>query len=221
MCIYYVGGVLVERVKPVKRNDTIFVGDDCYEINGRSYPRVTRILDIIAKPEFYRWYAKHGMKKCREYRDDRAAFGTRIHSEIRHDLDGSPVNLEDLELKQVFKKYRLWKSMHVVKPVCLECSIWSDNLDCAGTCDFVGMFDGRMMLLDWKTSMKVYDTYPLQVAAYLLMYENVYRCELFGAGVVCFNSKGVFEKFFSREECMVLVDVFVHARELYRWKYGK
>lgn len=209
------------RVRKPSLDTGFFVSDDCYEINGKSYVRVTRVLDIVAKPEFYRWYAKHGYEWCVDYRDDRAVFGTRMHKEFHNFLDDKPVWLDSKEMKEVYSHFKSWLSLHDVKPVCLECNVYNDELSTAGTIDFVGDFDGKTIVLDWKTSKKVYDTYPVQVAIYMFMYESMYDIVLDGAGVVCFTKSGVVESWFSREECLELVKVFRAARELYRWKYGK
>jgi hypothetical protein len=206
---------------PVKDVD-IVVDRDTYEIDGMRYARVTRVLDIIAKPEFYRWYAKHGVRKCNSIRDDRAAFGTRLHKEIQNKLEGKNVWLDNPEMVKCFKNFNLWLSLHDVEIHCLECNIWNKELLSAGTCDFVGRVDGKNMLLDWKSSKRVYDTHNLQVAAYLYMYELQFNKVLGGgAGVICVTKDGVEERYLSRDECLELVKLFRYARELFRWKFKK
>jgi len=202
--------------------EKIKVNKNTYEIDGKHYVRVTRVLDIVAKPEFYRWYAKHGYEWCINYRDDRASFGTRVHKEIQNRLEDKNVWLDNSEMSSVFEHFKKWEKSHELIPIFLEKRLVSDELMSAGTCDYVGMVDGRLMVLDWKTSKRVYDMYPVQVAIYLWMYEQMTGAVVDGgAGVVCFKRDGVVEKFFSRDECLELVDVFRHARALYKWKYNK
>ena len=197
------------------------VKKNTYEIDGKEYVRVTRVLDIIAKPEFYRWYAKHGYEWCVNYRDDRAAFGTRVHKEIQNFLEENNVWIDNIEMGNVFNVFTDWYNSHDIEPVFLEKHLVSDELMTAGTCDFIGRMDDKWMVLDWKTSKRVYDNYPVQVAIYLWMYEQMSGEKMDGAGVVCFTEKDVKAKYFSRDECLKLVEVFRHARALYRWKYGK
>jgi len=199
----------------------IKVYKNTYEINGKHYVRVTRCLDIIAKPEFYRWFGKHGYEWCTSYRDDRAAFGTRVHKEIQNFLEDKNVWLDNNEMSQVFEYFKEWYGKHELIPTFLEKHLVSDSLMAAGTCDFIGYMDGKLMVLDWKTSKKVYDNYPVQVATYLWMYEQMTGSVVDGAGIICFKKDGVVERYMSRDECLELVDVFRHARALYRWKYGK
>jgi len=199
----------------------VVVNKNSYEIDGKEYVRVTRVLDIIAKPEFYRWYAKHGYEWCTNYRDDRAAFGTRVHKEIQNYLEDKNVWIDNKEMGEVFDVFKSWYDMHELEPCFLEKHLVCDDVMAAGTCDYVGMFDGKASVLDWKTSKKVYDNYPIQVATYLVMYEKMTGEKADQAGVICFTKDGVVEKYFDREECYELFEVFKHARALYRWKHGK
>lgn len=176
---------------------------------------------MIAKPEFYRWYAKFGWKHCTRVRDDRAAYGTRFHKEIQNFLEGKEVWLDNVEMQETFQVFLDWYESHDIKPEGLEVRLFNDELGVAGTCDFVGFFDGELWVIDWKTSKRVYDNYGLQVAIYLWMYEQQYDKVCRGAGVVCFRDGKVHEKYFTRSECMNNLEVYKHARELYRWKYGK
>ena len=200
---------------------TIEVTKNTYEKDGKSYVRVTRVLDIIAKPEFYRWYAKFGWEHCIRVRDDRAAFGTRIHKEIQNWLEDKNIWIDNKEMSETMDLFKDWCVLHDVVPEKLELHLFNDEMGVAGTCDFFGRFDGKDMIIDWKTSKKIYDNYRLQVAAYLYMFEQAYNRELDGAGIVCFRDGKVVEEFLSRDECLGLVSVFKNARELYRWKHGK
>jgi len=200
---------------------TIEVTRNSYKKDGKEYVRVTRVLDIIAKPEFYRWYAKYGWDYCINYRDDRAAFGTRVHKEIQNWLENKKVWIDNEEMGKVFDIFKMWYDIHDFKVENLEVHLFDDEMEVAGTCDYGGMFDGKRMILDWKTSKKVYDNYKLQIAVYLYMYEKNMNLKCDGAGVVCFTKDGVIEEFFTRDECLELLETFKHAREVYRWKHGK
>ena len=200
---------------------TIEVTKNTYKKDGKEYVRVTRVLDIIAKPEFYRWYAKYGWDYCIGVRDDRAAFGTRVHKEIQNWLEDKNIWVDNKDMGETMDLFKEWVGIHDVVPEKLEFRLFNDDMGVAGTCDFFGKFDGKDMIIDWKTSKKVYDNYSLQVSAYLYMFEHQYKKRLDGAGIVCFRDGKIVEKYFSRDECNELVKVFRNAREVYRWKYGK
>jgi len=205
-----------------KTDNTVEITKDTYHKQGKSYIRVTRVLDIIAKPEFYRWYAKHGYAHCIKVRDDRAAFGSRMHKEFQNWLSDENVWIDDQEMQVSFDMFKEWVDLHKLKPLELEYRLFNDELLVGGTCDFIGYMDDKFVLLDWKTSKRAYDNYKLQVAIYLFMYEQMTGDKVLGgAGIVCFRDGKIIEKYLSRDECMKLVEVFRAARILYRWKYGK
>ena len=203
-------------------NTEVEITKDTYKRGDKTYVRVTRVLDVIAKPEFYRWYAKVGYKEAIRIRDDRAAFGSRMHKEFQNWLEDKNVWIDDSEMQVSFDLFKKWCDEHNVKPLELEMRLFNDELETAGTCDFIGWMDNKLVVLDWKTSKRVYDNYKLQVAVYLYMYEELSgKFMSDGAGIVCFRDGKIVEKYMSRDECIELVDVFRAARCLYRWKYGK
>lgn len=205
-----------------EQSNDIEVTSNSYIVDGQEFVRVTRVLDVISKPYFYRWYAKHGWEWCNKYRDTRAVFGTRVHKEIQNFLEGKDVWVDDDEMSkclQVFKDEFFYK--HDVVVDSLELHLFNQEFGYAGTCDFLGSVDGEKVIIDWKTSKKVYSNYPLQVSAYLYAYEQMSGESLDGAAVLCVTADGIKSKWFSREECLDLFEYFCSARNLYRYVYGK
>lgn len=50
--------------------------------------------------------------------------------------------------------------------------VYSKRHDFAGTFDLVAQVNGRRMLIDYKTSKRVYDEYAIQLAGYAIAYEE-------------------------------------------------
>ena len=194
---------------------------DAYIIDGREYSRVTKVLDVIPKPELDNWYRRMGKKYCDTKRDVRASFGTRVHKEIQNLLEKKEVWVDDAEMMEDLQMFKEWSEKHNLKPVSLEQHLYNDDLMVAGTCDFIGEVDGELKLLDWKTSKRLYDQYPIQVSAYLYMYEQQFDTKLEGAGIVSFRNGKVKEKHLDRSECYKLLPIFKACNLIYRWKYGK
>ena len=153
--------------------------EDHYYISGKQYPRMTRVLSVIAKPEFYRWYANNGYQHCQHIMNTRAAFGTRVHKEIQNYLEGKPVWVDNEEMRQSLLAFGNWSKKHQLVPLSLEETLHCDDLRIAGTADYVGLFTSTRtkpwgkkkkvrILLDWKTSKSVFKNYHLQVAGYML-----------------------------------------------------
>jgi len=106
----------------------------------------------------------------------RGDFGTSIHKLIELTLDGKAIDLSnyDEETNVTMKLFDDFTTDHDVKPKLLEQHLWLDlskDYRYAGTVDFVGYVDGKLMILDWKTSKAIYDDYWLQLAAYIVALE--------------------------------------------------
>lgn len=203
-------GIKSEKVKRMKKT---------YEINGKKYPRMAKVLEVIPKPEFYRWYGKHGYDKCKSIIEDRAAFGTRCHSEFEHLLNGEDVWCDNDEMTETMNMFAKWIEAHNVSPIHTEYMIFDDDISLAGTADFIGFVNGKKVLGDWKTSKNVYDSHKIQVAGYLYMYEKCENTKLDGAFVAAFRDGKKHIKHLSRDECMELLPVLKACRTIYGWKY--
>lgn len=202
---------------------------DSYVIGNQKYPRMTRVLDIISKPEFYRWYAKNGYDACQRVMNDRAAYGTRFHTEMEHLIKDEEVWYDNDEMKEALELANAWVKEHNLKTIRTEETIYDKNLGLAGTADFQGLIsnisvfnkDDAKVLLDWKTSKRVYDTYELQVAGYMYMAEKLHDTKFDGCGVVCFRDGKIHEKYWTREEALKKLPILMAATICFRWKMAK
>jgi len=201
------------------------VDKNSYIINGKSYPRVTSILNIIGKPWLLNWYGKHGVAKCKSIIDDRAAFGSRVHKEIENYVNSEEILVDNEEMRKSLFLFRDWYLSHYCERVDSEFNVFSDKFDYAGTVDWRGnlLVDGKTKraIIDWKTSKSLSDTNELQIAAYLFAYEEVSGDILDGAGLLLIRDGRTRFKYFYHSELEDLFNAFLHARELYRWRYKK
>jgi hypothetical protein len=201
---------------------------DAYKIGNQKYPRMTHVLDIISKPEFYRWYSKHGYDKCQKIMNDRAAYGTRFHTEMENMITGKEVWYDNDEMKIALEMARDWVSEHKIDTIRTEETLYDDFLQLAGTADAqvyaenIPKFDNKRvkLLLDWKTSKRVYDSYELQVAGYMYMAEKIHDTTFDGCGVVAFRDGKVHEKYWTREEALKKLPILISAIICFRWKFG-
>lgn len=200
------------------------VEKDHYVIDGLKYIRVTRILDVIARPEFYRWYANKGFAFCEGVKKNRAAFGTRVHKEICNYLNGEEVAVDNEEMWVSLFMFRDWALGHHLEMSQSELHVKDDEFMYAGTCDFVGrcLVDGKIrnLLIDWKTSKRISDYHKLQISAYLHAYEEMYDKRLDGAGILLIRDGKTKFKYLSHFECEEEFPFFCAARKLYEWKHG-
>lgn len=113
-----------------------------------------------------------------------AAAGTMAHDMIESDILGKPYAFpeqqqsEDGEwaiarAKNAFEQYKAWKAQTRLEIIGTELGQVSEKHRFAGTLDAVGRDqDGKVVLLDWKTSNGIYGEYLYQLAGYALLLEE-------------------------------------------------
>jgi len=140
-----------------------------YEINGFWYPRVTKIVDIKSKPALYRFYANmENFAAGESVKRKSATEGTAIHNVVEKILTGEkpdvPTSIEP-SIK-AFLEFIIEKNIHV-DPAFVEKRVVNYEERYAGTLDAVALIDGKLGILDIKTSQEIYRDYNLQTSAYM------------------------------------------------------
>lgn len=186
---------------------------------GMIFPGTTSITGVIAKPELMMWYGKNGTKKCGEILKESQEFGTRIHTIIQSHLKGQELKLSKDE-STILKNF-LIEAEEVGEWLWFEKDFIHEELEYGGTADMAYVDKrGDRVLSDIKTGKSVYDEHYLQLAAYeeglkseygeKFAYKTIFHLDRSSLSweVLTANTEGWFP-------------VFVHAREIYRWKYKK
>ena len=138
-----------------------------YEIDGLWYPRVTSIVSIKAKPALYKFYADQGSFKLAESIKAKSADeGTLIHETIEAILAGNTVPVPH-SIKPAIDAFLEFKKNNEIVPMKVEERVISKNHWYAGTVDIIGQLNGRLGVLDIKTSNSIYRDYGLQTSAYV------------------------------------------------------
>jgi len=144
-----------------------------YLIDGRRYPRVSAILGVISKPFLITWILKVGKEEADRLRDEGAAFGTLVHKALEaYDL-GDPTLARAPEVVGFARSWRAWKRRYVAEMLGVEGQVHHPEHGFAGQYDrLVRLNDGRVVLIDFKTSKGADASWPLQLAAYKLAIEH-------------------------------------------------
>lgn len=184
------------------RPTTITVGSTAYMINGEHYDRISAVLGIVAKPGLDKWRRQHGFVKSDQLLKDAAWLGTRVHAMIedycRRDdpsegfcIGNQWIQVRGSELEPYYHGYAKWHEDNVRQTIMLETTVWSPEFGFAGTFDhFAELKDGRLALLDNKTSRYLSWTYRLQTAAYWgAVLEQKLLPEIDVRGIVHLSSK--------------------------------
>lgn len=102
--------------------------------------------------------------------EDAAEMGTWLHEYVQADVDGSEEEYPDLDAAndshwQMVEKWNAFKADHDIRAHFTERTVWNDELGYAGTLDGVWEFDGKLCLMDIKTSRGLYTSTWMQLAA--------------------------------------------------------
>lgn len=140
-----------------------------YEIAGTWYPRVTKILEVKAKPALQAFFFEMGsMEAADEVKNKSAEHGTLVHEVVQKLAVGQRPEVPERvrPAAEAFLKFNDIRKIHF-HPEYIEQQVWSGYHRYAGTVDALASIDGKFGVLDIKTSTGFYPEYNLQTAAYV------------------------------------------------------
>ena len=144
--------------------------------SGKSYPSVTSVVGLLGKEAIREWRARVGEEEANRVSARAARRGTTIHSLCENYLLNKEVKpgLFDVETFDSIKP--LLNRINNIH--CLETQLFSDHLQVAGTVDCIAEFDGRVSVIDFKTSRRIKSRddihgYFMQTSAYAVMFEEL------------------------------------------------
>jgi len=117
-----------------------------------------------------------GHEKADAYTMRAANIGTQMHAFCEQYLQGESPTLGLID------RYRFSGIIPYLKridPIHIEHSMWSNKLKVAGTSDVIGIYDGKLSIIDFKSTSRLkydgdFDGYWMQCAAYAVMaYERL------------------------------------------------
>ena len=165
------------------------IDSDRYTYNGINVPRVTTILsEMIFDQRLMYWSNSLGFKrlKYKEELDKAAYIGTKSHDAVEHLLSNKEFDIGFRYTDQISNakdSFLLWWNM-----LNYNCKVqvinMEEKLSCpwfGGTYDILIDIDGKIWLIDLKTSNHIDYKYFLQLAAYRYMLYfckniNIYGC---------------------------------------------
>ena len=145
------------------------------------YPSVTTVISSCKKTQagLNAWKRRVGKKQAQKISTQASTRGTSVHQLIEDycqnkESEGTVMpNAFDM-----FTRLRDAADAHIDNIRVIEGLMYSDHLRTAGTVDMIAEFDGKLSVIDWKTSArrktrsKVYN-YFKQEAAYAVMFEEM------------------------------------------------
>lgn len=215
-----------------------------YTLNGKLLTGVTTILDIRAKDFLKFWTTKENYNYMMENWDLAKTYtqkekeallleaknaharkskkaldkGHQVHEWLEQYVSGQkPLLPADLEVKNACEAFLAWEKEHKVEWLASELIIVSPTHSFAGTLDALANVDGKLTIIDFKTSSQISEDYYLQTAGYAIALAEM-GCDVQERLIIRvpkdgseFEAKVVPTPMDFDKEC------FIHCREIHRW----
>ena len=143
---------------------------------GLKYPSVTTVLGWKSKAGILEWRKKVGEEAANKISRQTSTRGTKFHYQVEDHINNKEVKFSNPAEKDMFTSIEPFLS-RINNVHAQEASLYSDFLKTAGRVDCIAEFDGRLSIIDFKTSSKpkraeYITNYFQQGSAYAVMYEE-------------------------------------------------
>ena len=153
--------------------------------DGKLYPSITTVLSTRNKKGLFEWRKRVGDEVANYVARTSAARGTAVHHLCEDYLNNFPVDWPDKwkEHEKKFLPFCLFKQLEnkVLQKIdnirSQECALFSNKYRVAGSVDCIAEYDGKLSIIDFKTSTKERndewnENYYIQASAYAEMFEE-------------------------------------------------
>ena len=153
--------------------------------DGKLYPSITTVLSTRNKKGLFEWRKRVGDEVANYVARTSAARGTAVHHMCEDYLNNFPTEWPDKwsEHEKKFLPFCLFKQLEnkVLSKIdnirSQECALFSNKYRVAGRVDCIAEYDGKLSIIDFKTSSKERndewnENYYIQASAYAEMFEE-------------------------------------------------
>ncbi len=164
-------------------------GKRFYQINDETfYPSITMVLGNTQSEDKKKslegsrnWLGKDKADLVSKQATDR---GTNVHTMVEQFLKKQPINCPNATQNDIslFNSLKL-KLKPINKIYGQEVVLYSNLIEIAGRCDFIGEYDGIPVIADWKTSSKIKDInmiedYFIQASFYAIAHNEMFGTDI-------------------------------------------
>lgn len=144
---------------------------------GGLYPSITTVLSVLTDKSIEEWRKRVGEEEANRISLQATTRGTAVHEIIEKYLKNESTEGYMPHITQSLTNLKPILNKRIGDIFAQECPLYSDHLGVAGRCDFVGVFDGKNSVVDWKTSRRPkkkdkIGNYFMQACAYAIMFEE-------------------------------------------------
>ena len=199
-----------------------------YEKDGKSYYSVTTVLHVLGSDVLMKWANSMGFRHIdsEKYTEDKAIFGTLVHSGLQKIVDPT-AEVEEVQPKdsmhafdanKCYDSFERLLAQHEYKTIYTEKTLISHTIKTAGTLDWLAELDGKVTLIDFKTSKQVTFKHFLQISAYMKLLEEEEGIIIERAAICLVNDNKSSFTFFSKELLDIAYLVFEKLNQFFQSK---
>jgi len=168
------------KVLPDLKSVTLPDGKRIYTTpSGMKLPSVTTVVGAMKKQEILEWRKRVGDEEANRVSKIATSRGNRVHLLAEKYLNNDPINWIK-EMPDAVGMFRqLIRPIHRINNIHYqEQALWSEKIGLAGRVDLIAEFDGKLSVIDFKTSKRIKSRedifdYFAQCTAYACMYEEL------------------------------------------------
>ena len=146
---------------------------------GINLPSITTVLSILSRESIAKWRARVGHEEANRISHRASTRGTAVHAIVEKYINNEE-NFKDGYTPDIISSFIDLKPIldtRIGRVYAQEAPLYSTHLGVAGRVDCIAEFDGRLSVIDFKTSMKPkrldwIKNYFMQESAYAIMWEE-------------------------------------------------
>jgi len=187
------------------------------------YPSVTTVTGLKNAHFIKQWRERVGEKEANRVSARASGLGTQTHNLIEKYIKGEEIGDLMPIHQDMFQRLKKFADDNIGTIRCIEGQMYSDHLAVAGTADLICEIDGKLTVVDWKTSSNKktrskITNYFMQSAAYAVMFEEHTGLPVSDIKIAITCQSGEFQLFEEKRD--EWIGEFKNLREQYRQIYG-
>jgi len=170
---------------------------------GNKYPSITTVLSVRNKKGLFEWRKRVGDDVANYVARKAANRGTSVHHMCEDYINN---DFDEEKHKKKFLPYVLFNQLResVLQKIdniyAQECGLYSDKYKLPGRVDCIAEYDGKLSIIDFKTSSKERsdgwnESYYIQASAYAEMFEERTGIEINQVAILVVTEDGVVQEF--------------------------
>ena len=171
--------------------------------DGNLYPSITTVLSVRNKKGLFEWRKRVGDEVANYVARTAANRGTAVHHMCEDYLNN---DFDEEKHKKNFLPYVLFNQLKesalqkIDNIHAQECGLYSDKYKVAGRVDCIAEYDGKLSIIDFKTSSKERsddwnESYYIQASAYAEMFEERTGITIDQVVILVVTEDGVVQEF--------------------------